>query len=84
MNLWDVTEKLTHLESNEPTHWANLTTASQNNLPFSALHYARHFLTAWSDHEYADQVREIRDIAQTIAEKILASDSTTQGHHRKT
>ncbi len=31
MNLWDVTEKLTRLESDEPTHWANLTTASLMN-----------------------------------------------------
>ncbi len=80
MNLWDVTEKLTRLESDEPTHWANLTTASlMNNFPFSALHYANHFLATWPDHEYADQVRETRDIAQAVSEKILAGDSTTQG-----
>jgi Flp pilus assembly protein TadD len=80
MNLWDVTEKLTRLESDEPTHWANLAMASlTNQLPFSALHYANHFLATWPDHEYADEVRETRDIAQSISEKILASDRTTQG-----
>lgn len=79
-NLWDVTEKLTHLEPNEPTHWVNLARASLvNNLPFSALHYANHFLATWPEHEYADEVRETQTIAQTISEEILASEDTTQG-----
>ena len=79
-NLWDVTERLIHLEPDEPTHWVNLARASLvNNLPFSALHYAEHFLATWPEHEYAGEVRETQTIAQRISEEILASDSTTQG-----
>lgn len=79
-NLWDVTEKLTHLEPDEPTHWVNLARASLvNNLPFSALHYADHFLAKWPDHEHSNEVRETQTLAQTISAEILASDSTTSG-----
>lgn len=79
-NLWGVTEKLTRLEPAEPTHWANLArTSLVNNLPFSALHYADHFLASWPDHEFADEVRETQTVAQTISAEILTSDSTTPG-----
>ncbi|MBN1449817.1 MAG: tetratricopeptide repeat protein [Anaerolineales bacterium] len=79
-NLWDVAEKLTQLEPDEPTHWVNLARASLvNNLPFSALHYANHFLTAWPDHELASEVRETQAVAEKVSEHILASESTTQG-----
>ncbi len=79
-NLWDVTEKLTQLEPGEATHWANLARASLvNNLPFSSLHYANHFLTTWPDHEYADEVRETQTVAEKVSEHILASEDTTQG-----
>lgn len=79
-NLWDVTEKLTRLAPDEPTHWINLARGSLvNNLPFSALHYANHFLARWPDHEYAGEVRETQTLAQKVCDEIIASDSTTPG-----
>ncbi len=78
--LWEVTDRLVRLDPNEPIHWFNAAVACMAaTLPFSALHYAHHFLTTWPDHDNADEMREIQATLEAACDAILASDATTAG-----
>jgi len=83
LHLLGVVETLTRLQPDEPDSWSDLAMLSLvNEFPFSALHHAEHFLARWPNQEYADEVRTVQTIAETITEEILVHGNVTRGATR--
>jgi predicted Zn-dependent protease len=74
--LWDaVIEHLLKLRPNNPEYHAYaIDAAAVNNMPFTARHYAEHFLATWPDHEMAPSVRKLASDIHRITDEILAED----------